>query len=144
MNNWSPSKIVKKTKRFGRGKSSGRGKTAGRGMSGQKSRTGENTGYFEGGQTKLGLRLPKARGFKSKKRTDELVITSDKLNQLFAKNKVVGKAEILEKLGPKAKNIKKVKIIKGKTELNVTLKDDVLTSRSISTKDIKARDEQNN
>ena len=62
-------KIVKKTKRVGRGPGSGRGKTSGRGMSGQRSRSGANTKHFEGGQTPLKLGLPKRKGFK--RRTDK-------------------------------------------------------------------------
>lgn len=52
-------------KRVGRGISAGGGKTAGRGTKGQKARTGKKLKPgFEGGQTKLAMRLPKARGFK--------------------------------------------------------------------------------
>ena len=52
-------------KRVGRGISAGRGKTAGRGTKGQGARTGKKLKPgFEGGQTKLSMRLPKARGFK--------------------------------------------------------------------------------
>ncbi len=56
-------KLVKKTKRLGRGISQGKGKTAGRGTKGQKSRSGFNIPKgFEGGQTRLYRRLPKKRG----------------------------------------------------------------------------------
>lgn len=52
-------------KRVGRGISAGGGKTAGRGTKGQKSRSGKKLKPgFEGGQTKLAMRLPKLRGFK--------------------------------------------------------------------------------
>lgn len=55
-------------KRVGRGISAGGGKTAGRGTKGQNSRTGNKfKPGFEGGQTKLAQRLPKARGPKSGK-----------------------------------------------------------------------------
>ncbi len=57
----------KKGNRVGRGISAGQGKTAGRGTKGQKSRTGKKISPgFEGGQTKLSLRLPKKRGFTAK------------------------------------------------------------------------------
>lgn len=57
-----------KSKRYGRGVGSGKGKTAGRGTKGQKSRTGYNIPRrFEGGQTSLISRIPKKKGFKSKK-----------------------------------------------------------------------------
>lgn len=51
-------------KRVGRGIAAGGGKTAGRGTKGQKARSGKKIKPgFEGGQTKLAMRLPKARGF---------------------------------------------------------------------------------
>lgn len=54
-------------KRVGRGIAAGGGKTAGRGTKGQLARTGKKIKLgFEGGQTKLSARLPKARGFTSK------------------------------------------------------------------------------
>ncbi len=53
-------------KRLGRGIGSGTGKTAGRGTKGQNARSGgRRKPGFEGGQTKLAQRLPKARGFKA-------------------------------------------------------------------------------
>lgn len=63
--NWEKSKS---TKRVGRGISAGGGKTAGRGTKGQNSRSGgqRNPG-FEGGQNPLFQRIPKKKGFKSKR-----------------------------------------------------------------------------
>lgn len=56
----------KRKNRVGRGIAAGRGKTAGRGTKGQKARSGFNLPKrFEGGQTPLIARLPKARGAKS-------------------------------------------------------------------------------
>lgn len=56
----------RKFRRVGRGHGSGRGTTAGRGQKGQQSRAGRG-GYagFEGGQTPLLRRLPKAGGFRN-------------------------------------------------------------------------------
>ena len=55
--------------RVGRGISHGQGKTAGRGTKGQGSRAGNGRRPgFEGGQNPLMQRLPKMRGFKSKRR----------------------------------------------------------------------------
>ncbi len=73
-------------KRVGRGISAGGGKTAGRGTKGQKARTGKKIKPgFEGGQTKLAMRLPKARGFTSRsQRTYQIVNVSD-LHTLAAK-----------------------------------------------------------
>jgi large subunit ribosomal protein L15 len=63
-------------KRVGRGISAGQGKTAGRGTKGQNSRTGGGTRPgFEGGQNPLTQRLPKLRGFKSKRAKVENVYT---------------------------------------------------------------------
>ena len=52
--------------RVGRGTSSGNGKTSGRGQKGQKARSGGGVRLgFEGGQTPLFRRLPKAKFSKS-------------------------------------------------------------------------------
>ena len=60
--------------RVGRGISGGKGKTAGRGTKGQGSRkSGGVRSGFEGGQTPLTMRLPKLRGFKSKRVSPENV-----------------------------------------------------------------------
>lgn len=72
-------KVVKKqsTKRVGRGISAGQGKTAGRGTKGQNSRAGSSRKPgFEGGQNPLMQRLPKLRGFTSKRALTENVYTS--------------------------------------------------------------------
>ena len=65
-----------KTYRAGRGIAAGRGKTAGRGTKGQGSRkSGGVRPGFEGGQMPLYMRLPKARGFKSKRPKVEVIYT---------------------------------------------------------------------
>lgn len=55
-------------KRVGRGMGSGKGRYAGRGIKGQKSRSGSHKmpAGFEGGQTRLYMRLPKLPGSTSK------------------------------------------------------------------------------
>ena len=55
-------------KRVGRGMGSGKGRYAGRGIKGQKSRSGSHKmpAGFEGGQTRLFMRLPKLPGNTSK------------------------------------------------------------------------------
>ncbi len=75
----------KKKTRVGRGISAGKGKTAGRGTKGQKARTGKKLRPgFEGGQNPLMQRIPKLRGFKSRRAkaqvvyTDNLVLVSSK------------------------------------------------------------------
>lgn len=75
----------KSPKRVGRGISAGQGKTAGRGTKGQKARTGSSRRPgFEGGQNPLMQRLPKLRGFTSKRVPAENVYTGQ-LNDLGAK-----------------------------------------------------------
>ena len=65
-----------KTRRPGRGIAAGRGKTAGRGTKGQGSRkSGGVRPGFEGGQMPLYMRLPKVRGFKSKRLKFQTVYT---------------------------------------------------------------------
>ena len=58
----------KDRKRIGRGPGSGKGRYAGRGIKGQKSRSGSHKmpAGFEGGQTKIYMRLGKLRGATSK------------------------------------------------------------------------------
>jgi len=68
-------------KRVGRGISAGGGKTAGRGTKGQKSRTGANSNIprtFEGGQTPLSQKLPKLKGFTSR-RVKPVTLNADRL-----------------------------------------------------------------
>lgn len=65
----------KKAVRAGRGISAGRGKTAGRGTKGQGARKSPVRAGFEGGQMPLYMRLPKLRGFKSKRPAVENVYT---------------------------------------------------------------------
>lgn len=67
----------KTAKRVGRGIAAGQGKTAGRGTKGQMSRTGaKKRPGFEGGQNPLAQRLPKLRGFTSKKPKAENIYTA--------------------------------------------------------------------
>ena len=55
-------------KRVGRGMGSGKGRYSGRGIKGQKARSGSHKmpAGFEGGQTRLFMRVPKLRGNTSK------------------------------------------------------------------------------
>ncbi len=82
-------------KRLGRGIGSGSGKTAGRGTKGQNSRTGGGVKIgFEGGQTKLSMRLPKVRGFKAKNPTNYQIITLTDLENL--KSNKIDKTVLVE------------------------------------------------
>jgi len=128
-------KPLKKSKvRVGRGMSSGHGKTSTRGMNGQKSRTGSSTKFFEGGQTKLINRIPKARGFKSVTKKN-LTLTSDVIAKNFKSGDLVSKEKLIEKLRLSKSDLLKVKgfkVIKGKNLLSgINFTDDIILSKSI-------------
>ena len=87
----SLSKIHKKINRRGRG-IGGRGAKSGRGMKGQKARAGYSRRLgFEGGQTPLYQRLPKARGAGRFYKPDKNIVTisTSKLND-FAPGSIIG------------------------------------------------------
>src|SRR5919205_3633718 len=64
LSNLSPAQPREDRKRVGRGLGSGKGRYSGRGIKGQKSRAGSHkmAAGFEGGQTKLFMRIGKLRG----------------------------------------------------------------------------------
>lgn len=107
-------------KRVGRGISAGGGKTAGRGTKGQNARTGKK-GYagFVGGQGPLMQRIPKLRGFTSK-RIPAQVVFSDELNAF--EGKVIDNAFLYE-VGLVSTPFHAVKVIlRGELTAKVTLK----------------------
>ena len=120
-------KPLKKSKvRVGRGMSSGHGKTSTRGMNGQKSRAGSSTKFFEGGQTKLINRIPKARGFKSVTKKN-LTITTDDIAKDFKSGDLITREKLIEMLRLSKADLLKVKgfkIIKGKNCLAERIKQD--------------------
>jgi large subunit ribosomal protein L15 len=69
--------------RVGRGIAGKRGKTAGRGTKGQGARGSVKPG-FEGGQTKLSRRIPKAKGFKNPFRIEYHVVNLTTLDAFDA------------------------------------------------------------
>src|SRR3954463_9405416 len=86
----------KSAKRVGRGISAGQGKTAGRGTKGQGARkSGGVRPGFEGGQMPLYMRVPKLRGFKSKRTPAEVIYTG----QLDAIKKATIDATVLAESG---------------------------------------------
>ncbi|MCM1298535.1 MAG: 50S ribosomal protein L15 [Firmicutes bacterium] len=113
----------REVKRIGRGHGSGWGKTAGKGHKGQWARSGGGVKPgFEGGQTKLAMRIPK-RGFNNKNfatvyatvnvsdldRFDngavidaEALVEAGLLKKTFDGIKVLGKGEISKSLTVKA------------------------------------------
>ncbi|MEX0931985.1 MAG: 50S ribosomal protein L15 [Candidatus Saccharimonadales bacterium] len=79
----------KSRKRVGRGISGGQGKTAGRGTKGQKARTGKKLRPgFEGGQNRLGKRIPKLRGFTPYNATKVQIVKTSELNKLPLAKKI--------------------------------------------------------
>ena len=68
-------------RRVGRGIAGKGGKTAGRGHKGQHARNTVNP-RFEGGQTPLHRRIPKARGFNNPFRVEYVVVNLDTLEDL--------------------------------------------------------------
>lgn len=87
----------RKPTRVGRGISAGKGKTAGRGTKGQGSRKSPVRAGFEGGQTPIHMRLPKLRGFKSKRPLTENVYTGqlEELSKPAVDNKVLFEAGLV-------------------------------------------------
>jgi large subunit ribosomal protein L15 len=72
----------KSRKRVGRGPGSGHGKTSTRGQKGQRARTSVNVPKaFEGGQTRLTMRIPKWRGFNNKWKKTFAVLNLTRLNR---------------------------------------------------------------
>ena len=108
------SRIVKPSKRLGRGIGSSKGKTSGRGHKGQKSRSGVAIKSFEGGQMPLYRRLPK-RGFNPIKRNIFGKINLGKIQYFVEKKSINNKEKIdlqlLKKLSIINKKYSKLKIL---------------------------------
>lgn len=85
----------REVKRIGRGHGSGWGKTAGKGHKGQWARSGGGVKPgFEGGQTKLAMRVPKS-GFKNIFGTEYAVVNVADLEDRFESGAVVDEAAII-------------------------------------------------
>lgn len=108
----------KERMRVGRGKGSGKGTFSGRGCKGQGSRTGRGkfNAAFEGGQTPLVRRLPKARGFTAYKPTEYAVINLSTLSVVFAKGITDITLESLKNAGVVRTSAERVKLL-GQGEL---------------------------
>lgn len=87
----------REVKRIGRGHGSGWGKTAGKGHKGQWARSGGGVKPgFEGGQTKLAMRIPK-RGFNNKNfATVYATVNVSDLEARFENGAVIDEAAIVE------------------------------------------------
>lgn len=112
--------------RVGRGIGSGKGKTSGRGVKGQKARTGHSTVKgFEGGQTRIFMRLPK-RGFVNVHRKEIEVVNIRDILVLIENKKIDASSDItkekLEKAGLIKDQKSTVKLIMGKSEVSTKIK----------------------
>lgn len=108
-------------RRVGRGHGSGWGKTAGKGHKGQKARSGGGVRPgFEGGQTKMAMRIPK-RGFNNIFRIEYAIVNVSDLEKF--NDGVVVDAELLKASGL-VKNTKNGIKVLGNGELtkNLTVK----------------------
>lgn len=87
---------TKEVKRIGRGHGSGQGKTAGKGHKGQWARSGGGVKPgFEGGQTKLAMRIPK-RGFNNIFATEYATINVSDLEARFENGAEIDAAALID------------------------------------------------
>ena len=87
---------TKDVKRIGRGHGSGQGKTAGKGHKGQWARSGGGVKPgFEGGQTKLAMRIPK-RGFNNIFATEFATVNVSDLEARFEDGAVIDDAALID------------------------------------------------
>lgn len=111
----------KDPKRIGRGHGSGWGKTAGKGHKGQNARSGGGVKPgFEGGQTRMTMRIPK-RGFNNIFRTEYAVVNVSDLERF--NDGIVVDTELLKAAGLVKKEMAGVKILgNGELTKNLTVK----------------------
>ena len=101
---------TKEVKRIGRGHGSGHGKTAGKGHKGQWARSGGGVKPgFEGGQTKLAMRIPK-RGFNNIFATEYATVNVSDLESRFESGAEID-AQALVEIGLVKKLYDGVKIL---------------------------------
>lgn len=87
---------TKDVKRIGRGHGSGQGKTAGKGHKGQWARSGGGVKPgFEGGQTKLAMRIPK-RGFNNIFASEFATVNVSDLEARFESGAVIDDVALIE------------------------------------------------
>ncbi len=113
---------TKEVKRIGRGHGSGQGKTAGKGHKGQWARSGGGVKPgFEGGQTKLAMRIPK-RGFNNIFATEYATVNVSDLEARFENGAVIDAAALVE-CGLVKKTLDGIKILgNGEITKNFTVK----------------------
>lgn len=128
LHNLASSRPRQKRSRVGRGIAAGQGKTAGRGTKGQKSRAGYNLPRkFEGGQTPLTLRLPKARGFKRARPAIQIVDRA-KINHAYQSGETVSPSTLVAK-GLIGTTTRPVKILGREAVIPDVIFEDVRQSR---------------
>lgn len=113
----------REVKRIGRGHGSGWGKTAGKGHKGQWARSGGGVKPgFEGGQTKLAMRIPK-RGFNNKNfATVYATVNVSDLEKAFENGAVID-AQALVEAGLLKKTFDGIKVLgKGEIKKSLTVK----------------------
>lgn len=113
----------REVKRIGRGHGSGWGKTAGKGHKGQWARSGGGVKPgFEGGQTKLAMRIPK-RGFNNKNfATVYATVNVSDLEKAFENGAVID-AQVLVEAGLLKKTFDGIKVLgKGEIKKSLTVK----------------------
>jgi large subunit ribosomal protein L15 len=115
---------TKPRKRVGRGNGSGKGTYSGRGVKGQGSRTGigKFNAAFEGGQTPLFRRLPKARGFTKWNQVKFNIVNVSDLAALAAEKITTVDAILLAEKGIIRKNGNPLKVLgNGTLDVAVTI-----------------------
>lgn len=123
-------KATPSNRRRGRGIAAGLGKTSGRGTKGQNSRTGGGVKIgFEGGQTKLSMRLPKSRGFSAKNPTNYQLVSTTQAAEL--KKATIAREDLI-KAGLINKNGKTKLLFAGQLEKPYTISVDAASKQAIA------------
>ena len=122
----------KSSKRLGRGTAGSGGKTAGRGTKGQKARTGANSNIpraFDGGAANFIQRLPKLKGFKSR-RVKPVTVNLAAVARHFDDKATISLISLVETGLVDAAGVKRgVKIVGASGELSKTFSFDTSDSR---------------
>ncbi len=129
LHNLTPKIKKPSRKRKGQGNATGNGTFGGRGKNGQNARAGGGVRLgFEGGQTPLIQRMPKAGGFRNPNRIETKAISLDYISFKFKDGDKVNLETLLEK-NLISKNDEKVKILaSGEIDKKITIDKGVLTS----------------
>ncbi len=128
LHNLAPKIKKPSRKRKGQGNATGNGTFGGRGKNGQNARAGGGVRLgFEGGQTPLIQRMPKAGGFRNPNRIETKVISLDYISLKFEDGDKVNLETLLEKKLI-SKNDEKVKILAGDIDKKIIIEEGILIS----------------